>query len=165
MSGGRAKGTNILFFVSRNKIPPDRFRDIAHAKIVCSVCHQREETNRNWLTFTGYNIKSGIDNGTPTPDLLSVKLYLNSVISTTGVKFMGLDIKNLYLNTPMDRPEYLHMSLNNFHNDVIEHCRLREKADSRGFIVTSVEKGIYGLPHAGIIAQHLLEKCLNDEGY
>ena len=78
---------------------------------------------------------------------------------------MGLDIKNFYLNTPMDRPEYLKMKLDNFPDDVIEHYGLREKADDRGFVVTRVEKGMYGLPHAGIIAQKLLEKRLNDEGY
>ena len=106
-----------------------------------------------------------MDNGTPTADLLTVKLHLNSVISTPGARFMGIDIKNFYLNTPMDRPEYLKMKLDNFPDDVIEHYGLREKADDRGFVVTRVEKGMYELPHAGIIAQKLPEERLNKEGY
>ena len=66
------------------------------------------------MTFAGQNIDSGMDNGTPTADLLTVKLLLNSVISTEGARFMGIDIKNFYLNTPMDRSEYLRLKLDNF---------------------------------------------------
>ena len=106
-----------------------------------------------------------MDNGTPTADLLTVKLLLNSVISTEGARFMGIDIKNFYLNTPMERSEYLRLKLDNFPDDVIKHYNLRELVDSRGYVIARVDKGMYGLPHAGIIAQRLLEKRLNDEGY
>ena len=64
MPGGRAKGTNTLYFVRRDEIPPNRLKDIAHAKIVCNVRPQKAETNRTRLTFAGQNIDSGMDNGT-----------------------------------------------------------------------------------------------------
>ena len=78
---------------------------------------------------------------------------------------MGIDIKNFYLNTPMERSEYLRLKLDNFPDDVIEHYNLREIVDDKGYVITRVDKGMYGLPHAGIIAQQLLEKRLGDEGY
>ena len=37
MPGGRAKGTNTLFFVGQKDVPQDRWKIIAHAKIVCNV--------------------------------------------------------------------------------------------------------------------------------
>jgi hypothetical protein len=37
--------------------------------------------------------------------------------------------------------------------------------DSEGYIVIEVQKGMYGLPQARILAQNLLEKCLNKHGY
>jgi hypothetical protein len=40
--------------------------------------------------------------GTPTADLLTVKILLNSIISMPNAKFMTIDIKDFYLNTPMD---------------------------------------------------------------
>jgi hypothetical protein len=43
----------------------------------------------------------------PTADLLTIKLLINSVISTAGAKFMTMDIKDFYLNTPMDRYKYM----------------------------------------------------------
>ena len=47
------------------------------------------------------------DAGTPTANLLTAKLLLNSIISTPNVKFMTMDIMDLYLNTPMARFEYM----------------------------------------------------------
>ena len=106
-----------------------------------------------------------MDYGTPTSDLLTVKLLLNSVISTPGAKFMTLDIKDFYLNTPMENPEFLRMKLDQFPQDVIDHYQLNKKVDANGTLYIRVEKGMYGLPQAGIIAQNLLEKRLRDDGY
>ena len=106
-----------------------------------------------------------MDCGTPTANLLTIKLLLNSVVSTPGAKFLGLDLKDFYLNTPMDRPEFLRMKLSNFPEDVIKHYNLNDKADNKGFIYVHCERGMYGLPHAGIIAQKLLKERLEAHGY
>jgi hypothetical protein len=45
--------------------------------------------------------------GTPTANLLTVKLLINSTISTPTKKYMTMDIKNFYLNTPI--AQYKHM--------------------------------------------------------
>ena len=47
------------------------------------------------------------DAGTPTADLLTVKLLFNSIISTPNAKFMTMDIKDFYLNTPMAQYKYM----------------------------------------------------------
>ena len=78
---------------------------------------------------------------------------------------MTLDIKDFYLNTPMDRPEYLRMKIANFPEDVIEHYKLKDKVDDKGNLYVKCVRGMYGLPHAGIIAQKLLEERLNKAGY
>ena len=106
-----------------------------------------------------------MDCGTPTASLLAIKLLLNSVISTPGAKFLSLDLKDFYLNTPLDRPEYLRLRLANFPEDVIEHYNLKEKVDKKGFVFVKCVHGMYGLPHAGIIAQELLAERLEEEGY
>ena len=41
--------------------------------------------------------------GTPTTNMITIKLPLNHVISAPGAKFMTIDIKDFYLNTPMLR--------------------------------------------------------------
>ena len=78
---------------------------------------------------------------------------------------MTIDIKDFSLNTPLHRPEYIRIKLTNFPEDVIEHYSLRNKVDAKGFVYVKCVRGMYGLPHAGIIAQNLLEKWLNKNGY
>ena len=78
---------------------------------------------------------------------------------------MTLDLKDFYLNTPMERQEFLRMKIDHFPQDVIDHYSLKDKVDEKGYLMVRVEKGMYGLPQAGILAQQLLEKRLEDEGY
>ena len=67
---------------------------------------------------------------------------------------MCIDIKDFYLSTPMDRPEYLRMKLVHFPQDVIDHYNLNNLVDEKGFVYVCCKRGMYGLPHAGIIAEH-----------
>ena len=162
---GRNEGTNTLSFVDKAEIPSERWKDVAHSQIVCNVRPQKEEVNRTRLTYGGQNLDVPMDCGTPTASLLTIKLLLNSVVSTPGVCFMTIDIKDFYLNTPLERPEYLRMKLSYFPDDVVQHYKLQEKVDSKGFVFVKITRGMYGLPHTGIIAQKLLEERLNDHGY
>ena len=105
------------------------------------------------------------DAGTPTADLLTVKLLINSIVSTPGAKFFTMDIKDFYLNTPMTRFEYMRLRLADIPEDVITHYQLQKIAAPDGFIYCEIQKGMYGLPQAGIIAQELLIECLAKHGY
>jgi len=105
------------------------------------------------------------DAGTPTANLLTVKLLINSIISTAGAKFMTMDTKDFYLNTPMARYKYMQLRIANMPDDIIEHYNLRNKATPDGYIYCEIQKGMYGLPQAGIIAQQLLEERLTKHGY
>ena len=100
--------------------------------------------------------------GTPTADLLTVKLLINSIISTAGAKFMTMDIKDFYLNTPIARYEYMCLRIADMPDDAIKHYNLRDKATPDGYIYCEIQKGMYGLPQAGIIAQQLLEERLKN---
>ena len=91
---GRNEGTNTLSFIDKKDIPSTRWNDVAHSRIVCNVRLQNEEVNRTRLTFGGQNLDVPMDCGTPTASLLTIKLLLNSVISTPGARFMTLDIKD-----------------------------------------------------------------------
>ena len=72
------------------------------------------------------------DCGTPTVDLLTVELLLNSVISPPNAKFITIDIKDFYLNTPMAWSEYMRLKLSNLPENVISHNNLEEKVTTDG---------------------------------
>ena len=158
------EGTNTLFFINFEQIPRDRIKDITYDRICCNVRPEKDDPNRTRITVGGNNITKTIDCGTPTADLLTVKLLFNSIVSTPDAKFMSIDIKNFYLNTPMDRYEYMRMKLSNFPQDIIDEYNLMEK-ERNGYVYVEIRAGMYGLPAAGILAQRLLEKRLAKAGY
>ncbi|KAL7474303.1 hypothetical protein ACHAW6_000281 [Cyclotella cf. meneghiniana] len=97
--------------------------------------------------------------------MLTIKILLNSVISTKRAKFMTINIKDFCLCTPMERPELMRHKLADMPEDFITHYKLRVLQTPYGYVCVCIQKGMYGLPQAGIIAQKLLEKCLNTQGY
>jgi len=163
---GRNTGTNTIFFIKRNQVPHDRAKDVTYGLITTLIRPEKiDEPNRTRLVAGGDRVHYPGDAGTPTADLLTVKLLLNSIISTPNAKFMTLDIKDFYLNTPMARYEYMRLRLADMPKDVIEHYKLDEIATPDGYIYCEIQKGMYGLPQAGIIAQQLLEERLEKDGY
>ncbi len=71
---------------------------------------------------------------------------------------MMMDIMDFYLNTPMTRFEYMRLHIADMPEDVIAHYNLNEKATPDGYVYCEIQKGMYCLPQAGIIAQLLLEE-------
>ncbi len=147
LAQGREKtglaGTDTLFFIRYEQIPADRRRDVTYERICCNVRPEKEDPNRVRATLGGNQMAKMIDCGTPTADLLTVKLLFNSIVSTPNAKFMSIDISNFYLNTPLDRYEYVRMKLANFPPDMIEQYKLNEIVDNKGCIYCEVRKGMY----------------------
>jgi hypothetical protein len=160
-----ATTTETIAFMSKDMIPHNRSKDIMYGQIACNYRSEKKDPYRTRITMGGNLINYPDDCGTPTADLLTVKLMLNSVISTPNAKFMTINIKDFYLMTPMDRYEYFRMKLELFPPNIIEEYGLRDKVDADGNIFCEVRRGMYGLPQAGIIAQDLLTKQLNKAGY
>jgi hypothetical protein len=59
-----------------------------------------DELNRTRLVAGGNRVHYPGNAGISTANLLTIKLLINSTISTVGAKFMTKDIKDFYLNTP-----------------------------------------------------------------
>ncbi len=103
--------------------------------------------------------------GTPTIDTITVKLNLNSIISTKNACYCPIDLKDFYLNTLMDQLEYMRMKISNLSLDFIKAYNLNNLATNDGTIYVKIQKGMYSLLQAGILAQNLLEKRLNQHGH
>ena len=68
-----------------------------------------------------------------------------------------VDIKDFYLNTPMERYEYMKLKVTDIPAEIIREYKLQELVSAEGYVYCEIRKGMYGLPQAGIIAQELLE--------
>jgi hypothetical protein len=91
-------------------------------------------------------------------------MLFNSVISMKDAHFMTMDISNFYLMTPLHRPKFIQLKLNDVPDEIIKD-KLREKATKNGSIYIKAKQGMYGLPQSGLLANELLEKRLNKNGY
>jgi hypothetical protein len=90
---------------------------------------------------------------------------LNSVISTKGEKCVILDVKDFYLNTPIKRYEYMRIKFTDIPEEITKEYKLHEIVTDNGYIYCKIQKGMYDLPQAGIIAQELLQERLAKVGY
>ena len=100
---GKVEGTNTIYFIDKSNVPAERWKDVTYGRVVVAYLPEKPDPYQTQLTGGGNLIAYPGDCGTPTVDLITVKLLLNSVVSTPGYKFMTIDIKYLYLNTPMAR--------------------------------------------------------------
>ena len=98
-----------MFFIKNNKVPQDEQKDVTCGRIVYKYRSQEAEKNRTHITVGGDRMHYLFDCGTASLELMTVNLLLNSVFSTSGVKFMTLNIKTFDPNTTMRRYEYYHL--------------------------------------------------------
>ena len=68
---------------------------------------------------------------TPTADIITVQLLINSVVSTPGALFFTVDIKNFYLMTPQAQYQYIWLKLVDIPEDVSRHYNLHNKVDEK----------------------------------
>eukprot|EP00804_Cyclotella_cryptica_P023697 CCRYP_019320-RA/>CCRYP_019320-RA protein AED:0.37 eAED:0.35 QI:0/0/0/1/1/1/6/0/1607 len=160
------KGTNTLFVMSHDEIANiPRGRTITYGRIVIDFRPQKTDPNRVRITAGGNLIKDYPGElTTRTADLTTSKILWNSVLSTKGAKFMGIDIKSFFLTAPLDRYEYMKMPLDLFPEHIIQQYDLRTKAKN-GFVYLEIRRCMYGLPMAGALANKLLRERLAPHGY
>jgi hypothetical protein len=96
--------------------------------------------------------------------LTTVKLLINKIISTLGAKFLVIAIKNFYVNTPLGRFEYMVINLSSLPQETIDKYDLIELAQD-GKVYIEIQKGMYVLPQAGILANELLQRNSAKDGY
>jgi hypothetical protein len=104
------------------------------------------------------------DKSTRTAELETTKILFNSVISTQDARFCTADITNFYVNTPLDRPEFLRIPVNLILDEIMLKYQLQTLTKNR-HVMAHIDKGMYGLPQAGILANKLLKERLGPHGY
>ena len=95
-------GTDTMKPIKFQDIPVNHQSNVAHTRVVCKVRPTKTEPNQTRITIGGNTISYTGDCGTKTGSLETVKLVINSTLSTPGAKYMTEYLSNLYLNTPLD---------------------------------------------------------------
>jgi hypothetical protein len=131
---------------------------VIYGSFVVDIKDHKEEKERTRLTIGGDQIEYPGDKSTRTAGLATAKILINSIISTLGAKFLVMDIKKFYLNTPLGRFEYMVINLSSLPQETVELAQ-------DGKVYIDIQKGMYGLPQAGILTNELLQHNLAKDGY
>ena len=116
----RMEGTDTFRLIKLAYIPQERRHEICHSMVVCEVKSYKEDPNRTRITVAGSQICYSGDVGTPTGSLELIKLIINSVLSRHNTHFVSFDLKNFYLQTPMERYKYVRIKLSDIPQEFIE---------------------------------------------
>ena len=116
------------------------------------------------MTVGGNLIIYPFDKSQPTADLNTVKLHINSTISTPGARYACLDIKNMCLHSFMAEPEFMFIDAKLIPKEFLDEYDLHPKIHN-GKIYVRINKGMYGLPQAGKLAHDQLKAHLQKYGY
>jgi hypothetical protein len=136
---GHNTGTNTIVFIKKNQVPQNRAKDVTYGLIPCLIRPEKiEELNQTRLVVGGDRAHYPGNAGTPTANLLTVKLLINSTISTLNAKYMTMDMKDFYVNTPMARYEYMQLQIANMPDDVIKHYHLTDLATPDGYVYCKI---------------------------
>jgi hypothetical protein len=162
VGGDDIKGTNTMEFIHWSQLPAGR--KATYLRVVADYRPQKADPYRVRWTVGGDKIDYPGVVATPTADMQVAKLLFNSTISTPGAKFMCLDVKDFYLNTPMDRPEYMWVPITLLSQEVQDKYELADKIKD-GRVLVEITKGMYGLPQAGRLAYDKLKAHLAPYGY
>ena len=91
--------TDKIEFIFHKEKPKDR--RATYARAVCNIIPPKTETHRKRITEGGNLIYYTGDVSTPTSDLTTMKIHVNSAISDIKPRYMCIYVKCFYLNNHM----------------------------------------------------------------
>ena len=156
--------THTCAFIPWHQMPDGR--NSSYYNPVCTRKGDSLETYRYRVRGTVADTHSDYEGPTAayTASIPTVKILLNSVVSTPEARVCTADIKDYYLGTPMDRPEFIKVALRQIPTVIKDRYQLNTLAHN-GTVILQVNKGMYGLVQAGRLAQEKLLPHLAKHGY
>ena len=149
--------TGTMTAIMRNSQPTNRRKDTTYYNPKPKEKFDLDNTSKLYRirgTIGGDRIHYLGDTKANTAAMPVVKMLLQSTISEDA-QWMTIDIKDFYLNTLLPRSEYLSIPLKFLSPAMLIKYNLKPYVDN-GHVLFEVLRSMYGLPHAGRIAQEAL---------
>ena len=158
-------GTDTIDFIDRNEVPHDK--KVTYGNFICDYRPLKTEKYRVRLTVGGDKLPYPDDAGSPAASLLETKLIINSTISDRhkGARFMCANLKDHFLASPMDKPEFMRIKFKYFPAAIRQQYNLDRLLASDGYIYICIKKGMYGLKQAALLAYRHIVNQLAPYGY
>ena len=78
---------------------------------------------------------------------------------------MSADLKDHFLSTPMSNSEYMRVPYNHIPQDIKVKYNLDSIVTTDNYIYIKINKGMFGLKHAAILAYQHIKNTLSPQGY
>ena len=122
------------------------------------------DTYRVRLAYGGDNSDYEGERTSTMAEITAVKIAFNTIVSDATLDYCTLDLKDMYLQSTLDRPEYMFMPLAMIPMELRKELGMTHLPESTR-ILWEVYKALYGMPQAGRLAQHDLVRILKTGGY
>ena len=116
--GNRIKGTNTIFFIHQSGVPA--CKTVTYGRIVVSIRPNKNGAHRVCITVGGDKISYKGPTNTQCASLITIKILLNSVITTILAMFMCAYIHDFFYNTFMIDFEYMRLPLRMFPQEIVD---------------------------------------------
>ena len=126
-----------------------------YTRLVADLRPNKEVHERLRMCMGGDQMDSVMDTATRTADLTTCKVHLNGVVSTEGGRFADSDVKDFYLKMPWKKPRFGKVRVKYTPQATIDKCDLQDMIED-GWLYFEINKGMYGIPEAGRLANYLL---------
>ena len=157
--------TDTMEFIRKTDVPTTK--KVTYCSFVCDIKPHKQERYRVRLVVGGDKLECEYDTGAPAASLFDTKILCNSIISDAhkGARFANADIKDFFLMSYMEEPEFMRIAFKYFPADIIVKYNLQEKMAHDGYIYIKIKRGMYGLKQAAILAHQQLIANLTPHGY
>ena len=135
-------GNSTIFFIHPSKIPTHK--KVTYGRVVVDIRPLKEEKYCVRITVGGDRLDFCGDASSVAASLATVKILLNSVVSTKGAKFTTADIKDSFYASFLPDPEYMNMKLKIIPQEIINQYQLQD-LEKDGWVYMKIVKGIPGL--------------------
>ena len=156
-------GTQAMEMIKPSDISNNR--TITYASMVCGYRPLKQEAHHCRLVVGGDKLPYASNSAAPAANLIESKILFNSVISTKGAKFMTIDIRNFFLSSHMQHPEYMKIHQDDILQDILDQYKADQFMDCKGYVYFKITKGMYGLKQAAILAYQQLKENRTKHGY
>ena len=137
------KVSDTLHFIHKKDISKEK--KITYAHFCCDIGLQKDEINRTRMTIGRNHLQYDRKTSTGTAGLETIKIHLNSTISTKNAKYAVVDIGNFYTNSKLDSSEYMIIHISLIPQEMIEEHNSLKFVDIDGYVYVEVTGAMYGL--------------------
>ena len=100
-----------------------------------------------------------------TAGLETIKIHINSTISTKDTKYAAADIGNFYTNSKLESSECMRIHPSLIPQEIIDEYDAMQYVEADGYVYVEITGAMYGLSQSGRIANIDLQKHLAKYNY